>query len=97
VQPDAAVAVIAQGAGSFVRVVHVTLHNGRTGNADFAFDVGIHLFGSAGLDHLIVGVGEGNTDRAAAGVILGGQAGGGNTLGGAEAFPDLLGSVVGLQ
>ena len=97
VKPDAAVVMAAQGVGSFLGVVHVAHHDGGTGDADFALGVGRDFLGGAGGDNLIISIREGHADGAAAGIILGGQAGGGDTLGGAVALPNLLGAVVSLQ
>ena len=56
--------------GGLFGVVHVAQHNSGTGDADLTFGVGISLFHSAGRDDLVVNVGEGNADRAAAGILI---------------------------
>ena len=97
VQPDAAVEMAAQGGGGFLGVIHVAHHHGGAGDADFALGVGGDLLLGAGLHDLIEGIGEGHADGAGAGIILGGQAGGGDAFGGAVALADLLRAVVGFQ
>ena len=97
VQPDAAVIMPAQGGGGFLGVVHIAHHDGGAGHADLAFGVGIHFLGGAGSHDLVINVGEGDTDGAGTGVILGGQAGGGDTFGGAVALSNLLGAAMLLQ
>ena len=94
VEPDPAIVMAAQGIGRLVGVVHIAQHDRRAGDADLSLDVGAHLVGGAGLHDLIVCIREGHADGALPGIVLGGQAGGGDALGGAVALPDLLGAVV---
>ena len=97
VEPDTAVAVTAEGLGSFTGVVHVTQHHRGAGNTDLTLGVGRLFLHRAGFDDLIIGIGEGNADGTGPGVILGGQAGSGDTFRGAVALPDLLGASVEFQ
>ena len=97
VQPDAPVVVAAQGGGGLLGVIHIAHHYAGAGDADLALDVRLHLGQGAGLHDLIEGIREGHADGAGPGIVLGGQAGGGDAFGGAVALPDLLSAAVGLQ
>ena len=95
--PGQAVGVVLQGFRGFLRMVHVLLHHRGACQKDFTFfTVGKLLLG-AGLDDFDVGIGEGKTDAALLVHVAGGQAAGGDGLGGAVALPHLNGGFVVVQ
>ena len=94
VEPKLAVGVAAQGLRRFFRVVQITQHHRGAAEADLALCSRSYFVGRAGGDNFVERVREGNTDGTLPGIIFRGQAGGGNTLGGAVALPDLLRAMV---
>ena len=89
--------MVLQGFRGFLRMVHVLLHHRGACQKDFTFfTVGKLLLG-AGLDDFDVGIGEGKTDAALLVHVAGGQAAGGDGLGGAVALPHLNGGFVVVQ
>ena len=97
VQPDAAVVVAAEGVMGLLGIVDVLEHDGGAGDADLALEIGVELLRGAGLDDLVVGIGERDADGADAVIILRGQAGGRDALGQAVALTDLHGGMVHFQ
>ena len=91
------VGVVLQGFCGFLRMVHVLLHHRGACQKNFTFfTVGKLLLG-AGPHDLDVGIGEGKTDAALLVHVAGGQAAGGDGLGGAVALPHLNGGFVVVQ
>lgn len=73
----------------FLRLVQIAQHHARAGEADFAVLPGGDLLGRTDADDLIIGVGEGNADRAVARAAERRQAAGRDTFGRAVALADL--------
>ena len=94
VDPGEAVGVGLLGLGRLLRMVDVLQHHGGAGQADLALLTVGDLLLSAGLDDLVIGVREGNADGALLLLVDGGQAAGGDALGGAIALPDADGGAV---
>ena len=62
--PDAAIRVTAKRLGGLFGIVDVAHHDGRAGNADLTFDVGLHFLLRARGDDLIVGIRKRNANGA---------------------------------
>ena len=97
VQPDAAVLMAAEGVVRFLGIINILEHDGRAGDADLAFEIRIKFLRGAGLDDLIIGIREGNADGALLLLVDGGQAAGGDALGGSVAFADFDSCAVGTK
>ena len=94
VDPGQAVGVLLEDLGVLLLVAEIADHHRGAAEADLAgLAVGDLLLG-AGLHDLEVGVRERKADAALLGHVDGGQAGGGDALGGAVTLPDLDGGVV---
>ena len=88
-QPYAVVGMAAEHMFGFFRIVQITEHNGRAGNADFAFLAGIDFFCGADLHNFIICVRERNADGTVSCIVDGCQAACRHAFGGSVAFSDL--------
>ena len=96
-QPDASVLMAAKRVGGLLGVIDIAQHDGRTRDADLAFEVRVQLFGGAGLDDLVIRIGEGDADGADTVIVLRGQAACRDALGQTVALADLHGGIVRLE
>ena len=89
VNPCKTVLMGAQGFGCFLGVVHIALHDSRTGKQNFTFLAIRHFLIGARLDNLDIGVREGQTDTAFLVTVARCQAARRDSLGCAIAFTHL--------
>ena len=97
VQPYQAVLVELQRLSRFLGIVHITRHDGRTGDADLAHLAVRHLVVGGGNDDLVIGIGERNADRAFFIEVFRSQAACSDAFRGSVALTDLLGGTVGFE